>query len=130
MVAHGGEGGSILYVEDDALSSQLVHEIAALVPGTRLRVERTIEAARRALAGERFDVLLVDVGLPDGSGLDLIADAAGLAERPAVHVVTGDDRARLAAMARGADGVLVKPYPVADLVGLLRVATGSRRGHV
>jgi CheY-like chemotaxis protein len=58
----------------------------------------------------RPTVIVVDVGLPDGSGLDLIAEMAQAVPRvPVILGTSGDDFAENATLAAGADGFLAKP---------------------
>jgi CheY-like chemotaxis protein len=76
--ALAGESGRprILHVEDDPdvrqVISVLLYDMADLVAAPDLRT------ARRLLAQDHFDLILLDVGLPDGSGLDLLPQAGGL----------------------------------------------------
>jgi CheY-like chemotaxis protein len=75
-----------------------------------MRRADSLAAARRHLATYRPAVVLVDVGLPDGSGTDLIA--ALVAARPRVPVIlatSADPSAERSARAAGADGFLPKP---------------------
>jgi len=119
--------GVVLYVEDDRLNVALVEEIVALVPGAVLQVEGTVAAAIRRLGTDAPAIVLVDLDLPDGSGLEVVAAAAVVDPRPQVLVVTGDVTERTAADAvdRGADGVLVKPYRVAELLAAITAAVGG-----
>jgi len=87
----------------------------------------TIEQARHALAsGSQADVVLLDIRLPDGSGLDLLpGDRAG---RPAFLVLSSFDRPQYAAAAfkRGAAGFLLKLAPTAEIVDAVhRAASGG-----
>ncbi len=75
--------------------------------------------ARRWLVDGRhsLDVLLVDLGLPDGSGLDLIAECRQLRPDVAIMVMTmfGDERHVFTALARGAAGYLLKSTPAKSI---------------
>lgn len=88
----------------------------------------TVEAARRELAvsGSDLDVVLVDVRLADGSGLDLLPGARG--GKPAYVVISTFDRPQYAVTAfrRGAAGFLLKVVPTADIVeAIYRTAAGG-----
>ena len=114
----------ILLVEDNELNRSLVRAIISRTAEPRLQsadvVEaQTVEEARAALTGSAtFDVVLLDVHLPDGSGLDVARGLAGRPQRPAVVALTAAAMAReqSAAMDAGCDTFLAKPYTSADLV--------------
>jgi DNA-binding NtrC family response regulator len=73
--------------------------------------------ARETLASRRFDVLLLDLRLPDGSGLDWIPEARERCPDIALVVITGegDITSAVEAMRRGADHYLTKPVDMAGL---------------
>lgn len=68
----GRERPLILQVEDEEDIRQIV--VAMLTDVADVVEAPTLAAAREALANNRFDLVLLDVGLPDGSGLELLAD--------------------------------------------------------
>ena len=129
----------ILLVEDDPLNRALVRAVLARCADPELQGICLVEAgdlahARVALASAPVDVVLLDLGLPDGSGLELAAELRDDHGRrpPAVVAVTGESAPAQAneAMAAGCRAVLAKPYTPADLcrvlVSLLR---GDRAVH-
>lgn len=75
--------------------------------------------ARRWLADGRHqvDVLLVDLGLPDGSGVDLIGECTQLRPEVAIMVMTlfGDERHVFSSLERGASGYLLKSTPAGSI---------------
>ena len=100
--------GSVLLVEDDL---DLLEFLAAYLEARGARVVRaaTCELARAALAGERFDLLVSDIDLPDGNGHDLLLEAR---DRIAAAVaLTGrrDGDSVDASRAAGFDAHLIKP---------------------
>lgn len=102
---------TLLMVEDSALAAQAMR-LVLRGTGARLRRADSLQAAHRHLALYMPDAVLVDIGLPDGSGLDLIAALArrGPAARPALLVATsGLPDIGPAAIAAGADDFLPKP---------------------
>jgi CheY-like chemotaxis protein len=104
-------GLTILVVEDSRYASEAMR-LLCLRSGARIRRADCIGSAERHLNVYRPSVAIVDLGLPDGSGLDLIARMHGL--RPRVPIVLGtsgcDPEASCQeAMAAGADGFLPKP---------------------
>ncbi len=102
-------GLTILVVEDSRYACDAMR-LLCLRSGARIRRADSLRAARRHLQVYRPSVLVVDVGLPDGSGLDLIEELVGTTPRVGVILATsGDDFAETAAIAAGADGFLPKP---------------------
>lgn len=104
-------GLTILLVEDSRYASEAVRLICQR-SGARLRRADCLRSAHRHLATYRPSLVLVDLGLPDGSGLDLIRELASLGgHAPVVLATSGDDPglAEVAAMAAGAHGFVAKP---------------------
>jgi CheY-like chemotaxis protein len=115
-----------LLVEDDELNQALVRAILARSDNPVLRGAQVVTAgnlaqARAALAAGAIDIVLLDMGLPDGSGLDLAAELQRHSEvPPAVIALSGAAAERReAALAAGCVAVLGKPYGAAELAGLL-----------
>ncbi|HEY8545374.1 MAG TPA: response regulator transcription factor [Acidimicrobiales bacterium] len=122
----------ILLVEDDA-------ELAEVVALGLRNASYVVDVAGRRADAEAFlrttdyDVACLDLGLPDGDGLDLLrglgGDLGGDLRRPGgILVLTARDAVadRVAGLDAGADDYLVKPFDFAELVARLRAL--SRRG--
>ena len=102
-------GVTLLLVEDSRLACEAVR-LMCLRSGARLRRADCLRAAERHLRCYRPGVVIVDLGLPDGSGLDLIGALARQRPRlPALIATSGDLGAETAALAAGADRFLPKP---------------------
>lgn len=102
-------GLTVLIVEDSRFASEAVR-LMCLRSGARIRRADSLETARRHLAIYRPTVLLVDVGLPDGSGLALISSVSDAAPRLDVILGTsGDATMHDDVMSAGADGFIEKP---------------------
>lgn len=102
-------GMTVLVVEDSRYASEAVR-LLCLKSGARIRRADSLRAARRHLACYVPTILIVDIGLPDGSGIDLVSEMAKAFNRiPAILACSGDDRGFVAASDAGADGVLLKP---------------------
>lgn len=107
-------GMTILVVEDSRFACEAMR-LLCLRSGARIRRADTLRAARRHLERYRPSALLVDLGLPDGNGLDLITDQARALPRiDVILAVSGDPGAEAAALAAGADGFLLKPLTSLD----------------
>jgi CheY-like chemotaxis protein len=118
----------ILLVEDEDLNRTLVKAVLARAQIEKVRDAEVIDAgtlatARVQLINEDVDLVLLDMNLPDGNGLNLARELAtgGMPagrRKPAVVVVTASvlPQDRAAAIEAGCDGFLDKPYAAADLV--------------
>ena len=117
-------------VEDDPRVNQALGAAVNLAADMQLAwSETTRAAALAALAHSPVDVLLVDLGLPDGSGIDVIREAHERLPRCDVMVCTifGDEAHVLQSIEAGAHGYLLKDSPsgtIAEEIRLLR-AGGS-----
>lgn len=102
-------GLTILVIEDSRYACEAMR-LLCLRSGARIRRADCLKSARRHLQVYRPSVLIVDLGLPDGSGADLIEETVNASPRVSVVLGTsGDDAAKEAALAAGADGFLEKP---------------------
>jgi CheY-like chemotaxis protein len=117
----------ILVVEDEAMNRSLLRAVLGRatqpgVVGATLLEADTVAGARSALARSDVDVVLLDVRLPDGSGLELareLVDHGG--PRPKIVILSASvlPSERSAALESGCDAFLGKPYRPADLLELL-----------
>lgn len=102
---------TVLMLEDIAETREwLRHAIAAAFPGSTVHEASTIRDAARLVASETFDLAIVDLGLPDGNGTEIIAALSSGRPRTTIVVATvmGDDASVIAALSRGAHGYLLK----------------------
>ncbi len=103
------QGLTVLAVEDSRFACDALR-LMCRRSGARLRRAETLEAARAHLRVYRPDIVLVDLGLPDGRGEALIQDlAAAPPGRPAILGMSGDPAGEALALAAGADAFLDKP---------------------
>ena len=118
----------VLLVEDEALNRALVRAVldrrAAELPPLELREVDTLDRARAVLGEFPADIILLDVRLPDGSGLDLARELRAdrdEATSPVVAILSASVLAleRVAADAAGADAFLAKPFVPNDLTALI-----------
>jgi CheY-like chemotaxis protein len=102
-------GTTILLVEDSRFACDAMR-LLSLRSGARIRRADSLKSAHRHLQSYRPGVAIVDLGLPDGSGIDLIRDLAAAPVRvPAILALSGDTARADEARAAGADGFLAKP---------------------
>ncbi len=108
---------SVLVVDDDFRVANLHAEIVAAIPAfTVVATANTVAAARGYIGEGAFDLALVDVYLPDGSGIDLVRDITF--DAMMLTAATEADTIR-AALSAGALSYLVKPFPHAALAARL-----------
>lgn len=99
----------IAIVEDDPIVREYMIEIVTAAPDLDLAGVAPNLARARDLVALAPDLFLVDVGLPDGSGLDLVPHVkANCAARVLVVTSFGDRETVVTAIAAGADGYLLK----------------------
>jgi DNA-binding response OmpR family regulator len=117
-------GLMLLIVDDSRFASDALRLILQRA-GARFRRADSLEVARLHLGCYRPDLTIVDLGLPDGRGEDLIAELA--AKGQPVLGLSGDPEGRARALAAGAAEFLEKPVPsAAALVTLIRhLVTGA-----
>lgn len=102
-------GLTVLVVEDSRFACEAMR-LLCLRSGARIRRADCLRAAHRHLSVYRPSVIIVDLGLPDGSGADLIAELSQRVPRiPVILATSGDEFAENLALAAGADGFLCKP---------------------
>lgn len=102
-------GLTVLAVEDSRYASEAIR-LLCMRSGARIRRADCLRSARRHLQSYRPDVVIVDLGLPDGDGTGLIRELANATLRlPVILAISGDPDTRDQALAAGADGFLAKP---------------------
>jgi len=86
--------------------------------------------ARHWIDSEPFDAVLLDLGLPDGNGIDLLKELRAAGHTLPILVITARDSLedRLNGLDRGADDYLVKPFDVPELLARLRAVMRRATG--
>jgi two-component system KDP operon response regulator KdpE len=110
--------GHILLVEDSPLAADPLRLLLESL-GARVTVAGSVAEALALCDAERPDLMLLDLTLPDGSGLSLLEALRARGRAPAVAVaLTGHDapEVRGRCLAAGCAEVLVKPVPARELM--------------
>lgn len=104
----------ILIVED---AEDVAEILRAALHDFDLRIVTTVKDALACLAGEGFDVLLLDVSLPDGSGFEVLSKVEQSSPGLPVFCVTGsaDFASKVSAFSLGADDFIQKPFDPSEL---------------
>jgi len=120
----------VLIVEDDlGIAGGLSATLKSA--GYAVDVSPTLASATAALAVETFDLLLLDLGLPDGDGLHWLRRLRAQGEMVPVLILSARDALpdRVAGLDEGADDYLVKPFVPEDLLARMRVALRRNEGR-
>ena len=102
-------GLTVLVVEDSKFACEALR-LLCLRSGARIRRADSLRSARRHFRVYRPSIVIVDLGLPDGDGTDLIRDIAE--SQPAVDAIlaiSGTSEREAEALAAGANGFMAKP---------------------
>ena len=112
----------ILVVEDDAQIRNFIC-FTLEAEGYVCVAAATAEEAMRLLAAEPIDLMLLDLGLPDLDGTEVIRRLRTWSEMPVIVVSARDqDKEKVAVLDLGADDYLTKPFSASELLARIRVA--------
>ena len=111
-----------LIVDDEPAIASAVATALEREAITTIHVE-SLAAARTELqkTDQHIDLIILDVGLPDGSGLDLLRELPANAPDVLVLSARGDELDRVLGLELGADDYMVKPFSPRELVARVRV---------
>ena len=122
----------ILLVEDDrVLRSSLLEALS--IEGYAMKTAVSLADARAQLqhapAGEAIDLIVLDLGLPDGDGQSLLTDLRRNSNTPVIVISARQaEGQKIQLLDQGADDYLVKPFGIGELLARIRVAM-RHRGH-
>jgi two-component system cell cycle sensor histidine kinase/response regulator CckA len=126
------DGIRVLLVEDNLIDARLFTELLRIAGASHLRVVHAdrLAAAIDRLSRDSFDVMLLDLSLPDSEGLDTLVRAHAQAPKIPIVVLTGYDDEALAvrAVRAGAQDYLVKGHVNGELL-VRSIRYASERGR-
>ena len=112
---------NILIVEDDAKIRNYISFILKQ-EGFNCYLASTAQEALSTLVIKQIDVMLLDLGLPDYDGIEVIKKVREWSEVPIIVVSARDqDKEKVNALETGADDYLTKPFSAPELVARVRV---------
>jgi two-component system, OmpR family, response regulator len=116
----------VLLIEDDYVLGAAIRD-HVLSTGHAVDWVQRIDDARLALASVEYELVLLDLNLPDGRGLDLLKDLRSSGNAVPVIITTAQDQVavRIEGLNSGADDYLVKPFDLAEMGA--RIAAVARR---
>ena len=127
---NGNQAMRVLIVEDDVgIATGLAATLKA--SGYAVDVMPTLAQATAAWRVEPFDLVLLDLNLPDGDGLDWLRQVRRTGGATPVLIMTARDALpdRVAGLDEGADDYLVKPFEPEELLARMRVALRRSEGR-
>ena len=120
----------ILLLEDDAALGSGIG-MALQTPQTAVVLCHTLEEARRELAQEVFSLLILDINLPDGSGLELLREQKSIhPEVPAILLTANDlELDEVTGLEAGADDYITKPFGMMEFIARVKAVLRRSRKH-
>ena len=121
----------VLLVEDDAMLGDALRASLARA-GMRVDWVRDVAEARLALVEHGYGAVLLDLGLPGGSGLTVLKHLRSRYDATPVLIITARDRLseRIQGLDAGADDYIVKPFQLDELQARLRAVVRRSRNSV
>jgi two-component system KDP operon response regulator KdpE len=117
---------SILVVDDEPPLRRLLRTSLS-AQGYRVVESESAAAALESGMAAAPDLVILDLGLPDMDGLELIRAIRAISSVPIVVLsIRGDEREKVEALDRGADDYVTKPFGMAELVARIRTALRHR----
>lgn len=119
---------NVLIIDDDSTIADLLSEIVARMGHTAHCAQNAGEGLEKASTG-RYDAVLLDVGLPDGDGMQILPRILENSQPPEVIILTGNGNPDAAEMAirNGAWDYLVKPSSVDNIILTIKRALDFRQ---
>lgn len=119
----------ILIVEDNRELSDIMQS-SLIAERYVVEVAYDYTSASQKLAAYEYDCILLDVMLPDGSGLELLAELKAAGKRESVIIISARDSLddKVMGLECGADDYLAKPFHIVELLARIRSVLRRRRG--
>jgi two-component system response regulator RegX3 len=115
----------VLVVEDDPAVSE---PLLAGLQRNGIETEHVVYASQVVMAAQNVDVVLLDLGLPDGDGIDVLRELRKNSDVPVIIATArGDETDRIVGLELGADDYVVKPFSVRELAARVRAVARRRR---
>ncbi len=113
---------SILIVEDEEQLARMLRS-SLVYAGYAVSAARTGQEALAAMQSQSFDVMLLDLALPDIDGQDIIVTTRAFSKTPIIVVsARSSENEKIAALDRGANDYVAKPFDMGELLARIRVA--------
>lgn len=121
-ISEGAPKPLVLVVEDEAPIRRFLRATLT-AHGYRVNEAATMRDGALQASMQPPDLIILDLGLPDGDGIDLARELRGWCHAPIIVLsARGQEDDKVAALDAGADDYLTKPFGTAELMARLRVA--------
>ena len=111
----------IMIVEDDRQIQDFI-AYSLMTAGFGVLTAGGVEEAMRKMRSKKPDIMVLDLGLPDGDGLDLIRRVRKFSDIPIIVVSARDkEEDKIEALDRGAEDYITKPFSESELMARIRV---------
>ena len=118
--------GRILVVDDEPAIRRLLRSTLGVQDYTVLEAAG-VKQALEVLAQDKVDLIILDLGLPDGDGFEVIEKLRPASQTPIIILSSRDDETgKVRALDAGADDYVTKPFGVEELVARIRAALRHR----
>ncbi|MFB9866262.1 MULTISPECIES: response regulator transcription factor [Vreelandella] len=120
----------LLLEDDDLLAESLAESLKD--NGYLVDLAASLKAAKSLMATEHYELAILDVGLPDGSGLDLLAQWRRQKRDTPILILTARDtwEDKVVGLETGADDYLTKPFHEAELMARLKALLRRPSGQL
>ncbi len=116
---------TILVIEDDKYISHFI-DISLSKEDYNVLIAGTADEGMFLLSSHRPDIVLLDLGLPDRDGVDLLRELRAFSDVPVLIVsARGQETEKIAALDLGANDYITKPFHMGELMARIRVAERS-----
>jgi len=116
---------TILVIEDDKYISHFI-DISLTKEGYHVLTAETAAEGMFLFSSYRPDIILLDLGLPDKDGVDLLRELRAFSDAPVLVVsARGQEKEKIAALDMGANDYITKPFHMGELTARVRVAERS-----
>ena len=120
---------NILMVEDDSTIAFGV-KYALEQEGFKIDISKDLESARSNINEKNYDIILLDVMLPDGNGYDFCKEIREIKDIPIIFLTACDDEVNIVmGLDIGGDDYMTKPFRVRELISRIKAVVRRNKGE-
>ncbi len=120
---------NILMIEDDSTIAFGV-KYALEQEGFKIDICKDLESGRKNINEESYDIILLDVMLPDGNGYDFCKEIRKIKDTPIIFLTACDDEVNIVmGLDIGGDDYMIKPFRVRELISRIKAVVRRNKGE-